>query len=222
MKTYLTIAAILAGSLGITSMAAAHGGGGGFSGGGHFGGGGMHFGGGGMHFGGGGMHFSAPPAMGRFSSQGPVAHFSAPVSAAHSSTGARLFAPATVSHFSSPAARGRLVRETHGFVPSHREDRGRHDRNGDRHRRVFLGGAWPYYGDWDYGIPDYTTPSYDGSDSTVAAVQDALARQGYYRGPIDGTLDLTTQDAIAKYDGDHHLPVAYTVTQELLSALLLE
>jgi hypothetical protein len=87
---------------------------------------------------------------------------------------------------------------------------------GDGHRRVFWNGYWPYGGDWG---SDYATPNYSDSDSTVAAVQKALAREGYYHGPIDGAFDLITQDAIAQYDRDHHLPVTYVIDQSLLNAL---
>ena len=98
---------------------------------------------------------------------------------------------------------------------------GQHDHhwNGDGRRRAFWNGYWPYdgyLGDWG---SDYSTPDYSDSDSTVAAVQKALAREGYYHGPIDGALDLITQDAIAQYDHDHHLPVSHAIDQSLLSAL---
>jgi peptidoglycan hydrolase-like protein with peptidoglycan-binding domain len=64
-----------------------------------------------------------------------------------------------------------------------------------------------------------STPYYDETDSNVAAVQRALAHEGYYHGPIDGALDLITQDAIARYDRDHHLPVSHGVDESLMSAL---
>jgi peptidoglycan hydrolase-like protein with peptidoglycan-binding domain len=67
---------------------------------------------------------------------------------------------------------------------------------------------------------DYTTTDDDpGSDSTVVAVQKALAREGYYHGPIDGTLDLITQDAIARYDRNHRLPVSHGISRQLLNSL---
>jgi hypothetical protein len=156
MKTYLSIAMSIAASLGITTMAMAHPGGGG----GHVGGG-AHFGGAG-HFGG-GEHF------------GGGAHFG----------------------------------------------EGRHDYNwgGGGHRRAFLNDYWPYYGDWGYSDMSYSPSYYDESDSTVAAVQKALAREGYYHGPIDGALDLITQDAIAQYDRDHRLPVTHAIDQSLLNSL---
>jgi hypothetical protein len=172
MKTYLSVG-IIAASLALTNLAAAHGGGGG----GHFGGGGS---GGGGHFGGGGMHFFAPAA-----------------------------------HFSAPAATGRPT-----FAAG--------DRHHFGHRPAFFSEFWPsseyYYGDSDYADSgtDYSTPDDDtGSDSTVVAVQKALARGGYYHGPIDGTLDLTTQDAIARYDRDHRLPVSHAINQQLLNSLRL-
>jgi hypothetical protein len=133
--------------------------------------------------------------------------------------------PAAVGHSSAPAATAPAIagqfaaRDSHGSVRDDR-DRHDHDRDRDRHRREFWGGDWPYYyGDWSYWGSDDSTPYYSGSDSTVVVVQKALAREGYYHGPIDGTLDLITQDAIAKYDRDHHLPVTHTINQPLLSSL---
>lgn len=95
-----------------------------------------------------------------------------------------------------------------------------HHSDGDGHRRVFLNGSFD--GDWGYGGSDYSTSYFSDSDSTVISVQKALARAGYYHGPIDGTLDLITQDAIAQYDRDHHLPVNYTIGPSLLEALRVE
>jgi hypothetical protein len=149
MKTYLSIAMSIAASLGISTMATAHPGGGG----GHFGGG---------------------------------AHFGS-------------------EHF------GRTTRYSDA-----QDD---HHWDGDGHRGAFWSGYWPYDGDTGYWGSDYSTPYYSDSDSTVVAVQKALAREGYYHGPIDGALDLITQDAIARYDRDHHLPVSHAIGQSLLNAL---
>ena len=144
-------------------------------------------------------------------------HFAAPAPAAH------FAAPAPAGHFSGPSvARRFAANHGHGSVPERRDDRDRHDRDWNRngYRGEFWGGDWPYdYGDSGYWGSDYSTPYYNGSDSTVVVVQKALAREGYYHGPIDGTLDLITQDAIAKYDRDHHLPVSHTIDQALLSSL---
>ena len=97
----------------------------------------------------------------------------------------------------------------------------RHDRDwgGDGHRRAYWYDYLPYYGDWGYSDMAYSTPYYNEYDSTVIAVQKALAREGYYHGPIDGALDLITEDAIAQFDRDHHLPVSYAIDQPLLDLL---
>ena len=49
----------------------------------------------------------------------------------------------------------------------------------------------PYYGSAYYGSAYYGNPYYENRDprsSATKAVQSALARRGYYRGPIDGAL----------------------------------
>jgi len=93
---------------------------------------------------------------------------------------------------------------------------------GDGHRGAFWNGYWPFDGGWVSLDPDYSTPDYSDTDSSVTAVQKALARAGYYHGAIDGALYLTTQDAIAQYDRDHHLPVTHVIDQSLLNALKVE
>jgi len=93
---------------------------------------------------------------------------------------------------------------------------------GGGHRHVFFNGSWPYDGGWGYGGLDDSMADYSDSDSTVATVQKALARAGYYHGTVDGALDLTTQDAIARFDRDHHLPVSRAIDQSLLNALGVE
>lgn len=143
MKTYLSIAMSIAASIGISTMATAH-------------------------PGGGGAHFGS-------------AHF--------------------------------------GQTARYSEGRDGHHWDGDGHRRPFWNGYWPYDGDWGYWGSDYSAPYYSDSDSIVAEVQKALAREGYYHGPIDGALDLITQDAIAEYDRDHDLPVTHAIDQSLLNAL---
>jgi hypothetical protein len=90
------------------------------------------------------------------------------------------------------------------------------------HRGGFWSGYWPFNEDWSYSGPVYSTPNDSDSDSTVTLVQKALARVNYYHGPIDGALDLITQDAIAKYDRNHHLPVTHAIDQSLLNALGVE
>ena len=98
----------------------------------------------------------------------------------------------------------------------------------------YAGGTYPY--DYNYGYPydyyggyggdyDYNNnPGYDAADqysnnATVSAVQSQLAKLGYYRGVIDGTLGDETEDAIARYEEDHDLSVTGTVTAAALQSL---
>lgn len=103
---------------------------------------------------------------------------------------------------------------------------------------------WPWWWDWypydyygygyygypyDYGLaPDaYQDPSAYArndngnqyTDSTVAAVQDRLARDGYYHGQIDGVAGRQTRRAIARFQSNHRLPVTGQLTSETLEAL---
>jgi hypothetical protein len=55
--------------------------------------------------------------------------------------------------------------------------------------------------------------------STDASVQRALARRGYYNGPIDGSLGPGSRNAIARYQRERGLPVTGTVTSSLLRSL---
>jgi hypothetical protein len=57
---------------------------------------------------------------------------------------------------------------------------------------------------------------YGGTD---AAVQRALARRGYYNGPIDGDLGSGSRRAISRYQADHALAVTGSVTSSLLRSL---
>ena len=60
--------------------------------------------------------------------------------------------------------------------------------------------------------------SYSGN-STDAAVQRALQRHGYYRGPIDGDIGPGTRRAIARFEADNGLPVRGYVNRTLINAL---
>jgi peptidoglycan hydrolase-like protein with peptidoglycan-binding domain len=67
----------------------------------------------------------------------------------------------------------------------------------------------------------------DGSTSNAslsvpAQVQQELARDGYYQGPIDGILGPATQAAIAAYQRDNGLRVTGTINSHLLDALDLD
>ena len=75
----------------------------------------------------------------------------------------------------------------------------------------------PYYGDgdpYDGGSYDGTTyygNRYDGNSdprsSATKALQAALARRGYYHGPVDGVLGPQTRNAIRSFQAHQGLPV---------------
>ena len=71
-----------------------------------------------------------------------------------------------------------------------------------------------YYDDPGYGASDQY-----GNNETVSAVQSQLAKLGYYRGAVDGTLGDETEDAIARYEEDHDLSVTGTITAAALQSL---
>ena len=98
---------------------------------------------------------------------------------------------------------------------------------------------YPYYADENYPYDNYDQPydyydsspyNYDdqgtnagsngyGNDSTIGAVQSALAKLGYYRGAIDGVEGDETQAALARYQQDRELSVTGTVTAATLQSL---
>ncbi len=66
----------------------------------------------------------------------------------------------------------------------------------------------------------YGSRAYDNnSRNLVARVQAQLARQGYYRGAIDGVYGPRTSYAIRAYEGRHGLPVDGQIDRRLLSNL---
>jgi hypothetical protein len=67
---------------------------------------------------------------------------------------------------------------------------------------------------------DYSQPAEE-SGSRVSNVQSALAREGYYDGPIDGSLGPATQKALRRYQRDHGLQVTGSVSRGVLEALRL-
>jgi hypothetical protein len=65
-----------------------------------------------------------------------------------------------------------------------------------------------------------STGSYDGGYSrTEASVQAALARRGYYNGPIDGDIGSGSRRAIARFQANHGLTPTGSINQSLLRAL---
>lgn len=90
--------------------------------------------------------------------------------------------------------------------------------------------GYPYsYGPgyYDYGVYQgeeyYDQNGYDSSDqssdSTVATAQERLARQGYYRGEIDGVFGPETRRAIARYQSNHGLRATGSLTTDTLQVL---
>lgn len=57
------------------------------------------------------------------------------------------------------------------------------------------------------------------SDSVDVAVQSALKRRGYYRGPIDGDIGPGSRSAIARYQRDRGLAVTGSINSSLLRSL---
>jgi hypothetical protein len=75
-----------------------------------------------------------------------------------------------------------------------------------------------------YSVPRYYSSrgGYDGGhygNRADVAVQRALYRLGYYRGPIDGDIGPGTRRAIARFEADRGLPVRGYVNRTLLDAL---
>jgi hypothetical protein len=86
-------------------------------------------------------------------------------------------------------------------------------------------GQGQYYGDGQYYGQDeyYGQDGYSGSDqyddSPVAAAQDRLARQGYYRGRIDGNFGPETRRAVMAFQRDHGLTATGYLTRDTRAAL---
>ena len=81
-----------------------------------------------------------------------------------------------------------------------------------------------YYGD-SYAADEYAQePAQSGyesgnPDSEISRVQAALARQGYYRGTIDGTLGPETRNALRRYQRKHGLEVTGRIDQPVMDSL---
>jgi len=100
------------------------------------------------------------------------------------------------------------------------------------------GYGYGYYGsayypyDYDPGVyegdgADYSSQgayrsSVPYTDSTVAAVQEQLAQQGYYRGEIDGIFGAETRRAVVRYQSDQGLHVTGNLNADTLRALGLQ
>jgi len=78
---------------------------------------------------------------------------------------------------------------------------------------VYEGDGSDYYGQGAYDSSEQY------ADSTVASAQGQLARQGYYRGTIDGVFGPETRRAIMRYQGDHGLRVTGSLNTDTVRAL---
>jgi Putative peptidoglycan binding domain len=110
-----------------------------------------------------------------------------------------------------------------------------HDRSWWRSRYdriIFVNNGW-YYWNAGYWFPAWGyAPSvsyvYDGPiygyngwspDRVTVAVQEQLARAGYYEGPIDGLLGPMTREAIAAYQADNGLAITSAIDEPTLATL---
>lgn len=65
----------------------------------------------------------------------------------------------------------------------------------------------------------YSQQGYRSNSSADAAVQQALARRGYYQGSIDGAIGPQSRRAIARYQEDNGLRVTGSINSSLLQSL---
>jgi len=76
----------------------------------------------------------------------------------------------------------------------------------------------PYYSNYVYDGPIYGYGNVAPGDVT-SEVQQRLAQQGYYQGPIDGILGPMTRRAIERFQVDHGLAVTAAIDQSTLASL---
>jgi len=89
--------------------------------------------------------------------------------------------------------------------------------------------SYPYSYGYDSGVYEGADPNYydqgnydssdQNADSTVAAAQERLARQGYYHGEIDGVFGPATRRAIMRYQSDNGLRVTGYLTMDTRQSL---
>ena len=80
--------------------------------------------------------------------------------------------------------------------------------------------AWGYDPNaiYAYDGPIYAHKSLP-PDQVIADVQEALQKQGYYRGEVDGLLGLPTRAAIGDYQRDHSLYLTSAIDSPTLQSL---
>lgn len=77
------------------------------------------------------------------------------------------------------------------------------------------------YGSDQYEPATYTNQQNSDAGSRVSDVQSALAREGYYDGPIDGRLGNATRKALRRYQSDHGLEPTGGINRAVIEALRL-
>lgn len=90
-------------------------------------------------------------------------------------------------------------------------------------------GAYSYYdgGYYDDGyapseysqVPPQSQYDSGDGDSSVSEVQSALARAGYYRGAIDGSLGPATRNALKRYQRDQGLAITGRIDRPVIETL---
>jgi hypothetical protein len=143
-------------------------------------------------------------------------------------------------HFDRFADRHGRFRDREGF---RREERDFFFRHNFFVGFDFAAFGYPWWGPGDpwWWYPDYADyPYYDDSSSSdsqtnagtqngtqywtdlAMSVQSKLARQSYYRGPIDGVIGSGSLQAIRRFQSDHGLSVTGRIDPKLLNALGVE
>src|SRR6266550_1312264 len=133
--------------------------------------------------------------------------------------------------FSGRPFNGKMGRVVERHDANWHRDWDRHHGHFFHHRFfVFNDGFWFGLDPWFYPYDDYYAyddQDYYGSDaspdpysvSMVGAVQSDLARQGYYRGVIDGVYGPQTRAAITRYQSNHGLRATGSLTTATLRSL---
>ena len=166
----------------------------------------------------------------------------APVAQAQRAEGRAARGPATRTQPAiSGDARTQLEHRRHG-------DWNRHRYYPRYHRRYSPFYGYPFSHGYPYGYPGYGYPYFGasaalyyygyhpqprpqaqarvytprGGDSVVAQVQRELARNGYYRGVVDGVMGNGTRNAIRSYERANGLRVDGRIDGELLRSIGIE
>ena len=80
-------------------------------------------------------------------------------------------------------------------------------------------GYAPYYG-WYYDPSYYSDrPIYESGHSLAVEVQETLATEGFYSGPIDGIVGPGTRAAIRRYQARAGLPVTGLIDRRLIDSM---